>query len=75
MAFYELSPAYGRDYKNKAAVVKDFADGKDFQGDVSMRFRYCSIRDLKPGDTAMLRYKGLREVTPYLVKAKDLRHP
>ena len=27
----ELAPAYGRDYKSKAAVLKDWEDGKDFR--------------------------------------------
>lgn len=30
MARITLTPAYGRDYTSKAAVVRDFAAGKDF---------------------------------------------
>lgn len=28
--FHTLTPAYGRDYKNRAAVLADFDAGKDF---------------------------------------------
>jgi hypothetical protein len=62
MAYYELSPAYGRDYKNATEVKTAFLDGKDFEGDYQMGFRLCSIRDMKPGDTANLRYGKLRKV-------------
>jgi hypothetical protein len=32
--FYELTPAYGRDYKTKAEVIKAWEDGKDFEGGI-----------------------------------------
>ncbi len=54
--YYELEPAYGRDYKNKAEVEKAFRDGKDFNGDFQMRFKLCGIADFKPGDYVNLRY-------------------
>lgn len=38
-----LIPAYGRVYKSKEAVVKDWQAGKDFLIDGGP---YCSIRDL-----------------------------
>ena len=28
--YITLTPAYGRDYKSKAAVLKDWLEGKDF---------------------------------------------
>ena len=36
-------PAYGRDYKSKAEVLKDWNDGKDFQHAASGQ--YLSKRD------------------------------
>ena len=54
---YELQPAYGRDYKTAKEVKEAFAAGKDFIGDYQMGFSYMSVKDLKPGDTALLRYK------------------
>jgi hypothetical protein len=62
--YYELRPAYGRDYKSKAEVLNAFRRGDDFEGDYNLGYKYCSIADLKPGDTAMLRYKADRMVTP-----------
>jgi hypothetical protein len=38
-----LIPAYGRTYRSKEAVVKDWQAGKDFLIDGGP---YCSIRDL-----------------------------
>lgn len=63
MPYYELQPAYGRDYKTAKEVKEAFAAGKDFIGDYQMNFQYMSVRDLKPGDTAMLRYKRKTKVT------------
>lgn len=39
-------PAYGRDYKSKAAVLQDWQDGKDFRD--AMTGQYLSIRDQIP---------------------------
>jgi hypothetical protein len=66
--YYELTPAYGRDYKTKAEVVAAFESDRDFEGDHSMGFKLCNRQDFKPGDTVKLRYKGNRNVTPYKVK-------
>jgi hypothetical protein len=68
--YYELSPAYGRDYKTAKEVKAAFEAGKDFVGDYNLRFALCSIRDFKPGDTVNLRYKKNRSVVPYKVTAK-----
>lgn len=48
---YELTPAYGRTYKNAKSVREDWANGKDFQvatfgPNVGS---YCSIRDFSDG--------------------------
>lgn len=39
-------PAYGRDYKSKAAAIADWQAGKDFR--IMPSGQYCSIRDNIP---------------------------
>lgn len=68
MAYYELTPAYGRDYKTKAVVIADFEAGKDFAGDFSLGFAYCNKDNFRVGDTINLRFKANLSVTPYKVK-------
>ncbi len=68
-----LTPAYGRDYKFKAAAVKDWADGKDFIiNDITSQWdgRPTSIRDW-PEDVVYLRYCQLRKVAK--VTRNDVR--
>lgn len=62
-----LVPAYGRDYKSKAAVLADFDAGKDFKvADMSSRWdgKPCNIRDLvREGiDIVTIRYQRLTKV-------------
>lgn len=57
-----LKPAYGRDYSSKAAVEAAFRADKDFEGDATLDFKLCSIRDFAPGVEVCLRYRGLRAV-------------
>lgn len=59
---FELSPAYGRDYKNSKEVIAAFKAGKDFDGDYQVGFKLVSIRDFAPGATVMLRYAKQRKV-------------
>ena len=59
-----LTPAYGRDYKSKAAVERDFKNGMDFiLNDPMSRWdgKPCSIRDFRAGEQIKLRYKRLTE--------------
>jgi hypothetical protein len=42
--FTTLVPAYGRDYKSKAAVMKDWTGGKDFQ--CAITGGYASSQDI-----------------------------
>lgn len=65
--YYELTPAYGRDYPKKADAIAAFEQGKDFKGDYQMGFSLCNIQDFKPGDTVILRYKGNRQATTYKI--------
>lgn len=58
-----LTPAYGRDYKNKQSCVQDFLDGQDFVLNSPMGVTYCSIRDFAPNTLVNLRYKRLTLVT------------
>ena len=39
-------PAYSRDYKSKAALLKDWEEGKDFEGVGVNSIGYFSSRDL-----------------------------
>jgi hypothetical protein len=62
MTYYELSPAYGRDYKTKADVIRAWQSGKDFQGDYSLSWAIVNINDIPKPCTVNLRYKGLRNI-------------
>ena len=44
-----LSPAYGRDYKSKAAILADWQEGKDFVANNLPQYsgRYVSSREVK----------------------------
>lgn len=64
--YFELTPAYGRDYKTKAAVIADWKGDKDFRGDYSLGFMVVNRTDLLnqfKSFTVNLRYKGNRNVT------------
>ena len=53
-----LSPAYGRDYKSKAELLKDWNEGKDFK---TVDGRYTSCRDFI-GKEVTIRYNKMRKV-------------
>ncbi len=57
------TPAYGRDYRSKAEVLRDWQAGKDFR--CATTGRYLSVRDNVPGEV-WVRYKRLTQ----LVKVK-----
>ncbi len=64
MSMPTLIPAYGRDYKSKAAVLRDYQAGKDFRLADAFHGRsgaYCSIRDF-PDTPVKIRYAKLRRV-------------
>jgi hypothetical protein len=58
VAYFELTPAYGKDYKTAMAVTEAWNDYLDFLGDWQMGFQVCNKQDFKPGDTVNLRYRG-----------------
>lgn len=67
--FYELQPAYGRDYKTKAEVIAAWEQGKDFVGDYQLGFAYVSKRDIPKPCTVTLRYKKNRNLAVVEVPA------
>ena len=69
MSFYELSPAYGRDYKSAAEVKEAWATGQDFQGDYNLGFKPVNINDIPKPCTVLLRYKRASHVINISVKA------
>lgn len=64
-SYLNVVPAYGRDYKSKAAVLKDWNEEKDFLiCDMSSKYdgSYINKAD-KPADvTLTVRYKSLTMV-------------
>ena len=66
-----LTPAYGRDYKTKKEVIKDFRAGKDFKFNHFNGSVYCSIRDGVVGEMVKLCYdKGIQALF-YTITATD----
>lgn len=63
ISYVEVSPAYGRDYRNAPAAKADWSRGKDFIDCTSGR--YCSKRDFAddPNVRVIIRYDGQRKVT------------
>jgi hypothetical protein len=57
-----VSPAYGRDYNNKADAEIAFREGKDFKYHSPFGSGYCSIRDFEPGAMVKIRYKKMQQV-------------
>jgi hypothetical protein len=57
-------PAYGRDYKNKAAVLADWQAGKDFQSQGFHGYGYFNADTLKdqPAVEVNVRYARLAKV-------------
>lgn len=49
-----VTPAYGRDYKNKAEVLKDWNDEKDFI--LQPRGCYINRQQTKKGEMISIRY-------------------
>lgn len=60
-----ISPAYGRDYKSKAAIKADLDAGKDFVLHSFNGSTYCNRQDLLAmgARTVVVRYGNLRKVT------------
>jgi hypothetical protein len=79
MPYLNLIPAYGRDYRSKAAVLADWNAGNDFKiEDVSSPHdgRYVNKADTEKypdlaGLTLTVRYANLTRVTTIKVPAGD----
>jgi hypothetical protein len=68
-----LSPAYGRDYKSRAAVIADLKAGKDFIALIwGRRDRPINLSQLKtaPFDGVTVRYSANRKVA--VIKRSEL---
>lgn len=65
-----LTPAYGRDYKSKKAVLADFDANKDFMVNDYNSSGYTTKEELvKLGvKSVQMRYNGLRQVFVYKVQ-------
>jgi len=61
-----LSPAYGRDYASRAAIVADLNAGKDFVLNSFNGSGYCGLSDLANG-AHQVRYAKLRKVASVTV--------
>lgn len=68
MAHFTLTPAYGRDYKSKAAVIADLNAGKDFTA--QPMGRYINLPQLVEAyaTTINVRYQRLTKVTVLRIK-------
>ena len=53
-----VTPAYGRDYRNKDEALKDWRNGKDFR--CAATGRYLSVRDNIPD--VWIRYAKLTKI-------------
>lgn len=67
--YYELSPAYGRDYSTAKAVEAAWQSGKDFIGDYQLGFKPINRQDIPKPCRVMLRYKRLTRTVVLEVKA------
>jgi hypothetical protein len=56
MAYFELTPAYGRDYKTAKEVKAAWEAGKDFEGDYQLGFKPVNREDIPKPSTVLLRY-------------------
>lgn len=58
-----LTPAYGGDYKNRAAIVDDLNKGRDFiMHTYNGSSGYCSKRELPSGEDIQVRNANRRKV-------------
>ncbi len=63
MEYYELTPAYGRDYKTAKEVKQAWKDSKDFEGDYKLNFKPVNKHEIPKPCTVLLRYKRNTQVT------------
>lgn len=63
MAWIEVTPAYGRDYKSAKAAKQDWNEGKDFLDTVTCRYMSKRDADADPSMHVIIRYSQSRKVT------------
>lgn len=66
--FFELSPAYGRDYSTGKAVLAAFHEDLDFIGDYQLGFQLVNKSQLPRPCSVILRYKANRATVAVVVK-------
>jgi transposase len=66
-----LLPAYGRDYKSKKEILKDFHDNKDFIYVNLGRNVYINKEQIEPGTTIEFRYGRMMKLALYKVQEKE----
>jgi hypothetical protein len=71
--WFELEPAYGRDYKTKKEVTDAFLAGKDFSGDYQLGFKPVNIQDIPKPCTVQLRYARKEKFAVLKVSAGTAR--
>lgn len=54
--FFELAPAYGRDYRTAKDVKAAWSEGKDFEGDFQLGFKPVNVNDIPRPCTVVLRF-------------------
>jgi len=62
MPYFELTPAYGRDYGNAASIKAAFHAHQDFQVDYQMGFSLINKPQIPIESIVALRYGGNRKV-------------
>lgn len=75
MAYYELQPAPGRDYKTAAEVKAAFNTGSDFAGDHQLGFKPVNKGDIPIGSSVILRYQANRKLAVVKVDSHELVDP
>ena len=62
-----LTPAYGRDYKSKAALLADFNANKDFIYNAMFNTTYINKEQIDPGTKITFRYSKHMKVFVHTV--------
>ena len=65
---YTLTPAYGKDYNNKASAKEGLRSGQDFVWQHPLGTTYCSVRDFREGDGLNVRYKQQRNTASFTLR-------
>lgn len=69
MSYLTLLPAYGRDYRSKAAVIADWNADKDFvEAESGKYINRTDAINYSPRSTVYIRYAKLRKIVVILQK-------